>query len=85
IYRCYEDKGWNIATSKNRLYANPFADGVYAFPTLSDLVKMTEVVVSEQGFDDRLKQDYIGTIKARLQGLLIGAKGLMLDTAPSED
>ncbi|GHW31136.1 type VI secretion protein [Vibrio cholerae] len=83
IYRCYEDKGWNIATSKNRLYANPFADGVYAFPTLSDLVKMTEVVVSDQGFDDRLKQDYIGSIKARLQGLLIGAKGLMLDTPRS--
>ncbi|WP_217525350.1 ATP-binding protein [Vibrio metschnikovii] len=83
IYRCYEDKGWNIATSKNRLYANPFADGVYAFPTLSDLVKMTEVVVSDQGFDNRLKQDYIGSIKARLQGLLIGAKGLMLDTPRS--
>ena len=85
IYRCYEVKGWNIATSKNSLYKNPFADGIYAFPTLSDLIKMTEVVVSEQGFDDRLKQDYIGSIKARLQGLLIGAKGLMLDTARSID
>ncbi|EKO3666154.1 ATP-binding protein [Vibrio metschnikovii] len=83
IYRCYEDKGWNIATSKNSLYTNPFDDGVYAFPTLSDLVNMTEVVVSDQGFDDRLKQDYIGSIKARLQGLLIGAKGLMLDTPRS--
>ncbi|MFT5759816.1 MAG: hypothetical protein ACI9LM_004595 [Alteromonadaceae bacterium] len=85
IYRCYEVKGWNIATSKNRLYKNPFADGVYAFPTLSDLIQMTETVVSEQGFDDRLKQDYIGSIKARLQGLLIGAKGLMLDTPRSID
>lgn len=85
IYRCYEVKGWNIATSKNRLYKNPFADGVYAFPTLSDLIQMTEAVVSEQGFDDRLKQDYIGSIKARLQGLLIGAKGLMLDTPRSID
>ncbi|EKO3685710.1 ATP-binding protein [Vibrio metschnikovii] len=83
IYRCYEEKGWNIATSKNRLYADPFADGIYAFPTLSDLIAMTEVVVSDQGFDDRLKQDYIGSIKARLQGLLIGAKGLMLDTPRS--
>lgn len=85
IYQCYEEKGWNIATSKNRLHEDPFADGVYAFPTLSDLIKMTEVVVAEQGFDDRLKQDYIGSIKARLQGLLIGAKGLMLNTARSID
>lgn len=85
IYKCYEAKGWNIATSKNRHYEAPFADGVYAFPTLSDLVKMTEVVVAEQGFDDRLKQDYIGSIKARLQGLLIGSKGQMLDTSRSID
>lgn len=85
IYKCYEVKGWNIATSKNGLYDDPFADGVYAFPTLSDLIKMTEVVVTEQGFDDRLKQDYIGSIKARLQGLLIGAKGMMLNTARSID
>lgn len=85
IYKCYEVKGWNIATSKNNFYDDPYADGVYAFPTLSDLIKMTEVVVAEQGFDDRLKQDYIGSIKARLQGLLIGAKGLMLNTARSID
>ncbi|MEZ9141688.1 MULTISPECIES: helicase HerA domain-containing protein [unclassified Shewanella] len=85
IYKCYEAKGWNIATSKNSKHVDPFADGVYAFPTLSELVKMTEVVVAEQGFDDRLKQDYIGSIKARLQGLLIGSKGLMLDTPRSID
>ncbi|WP_412495398.1 ATP-binding protein [Vibrio cyclitrophicus] len=83
IYRCYEDKGWNIATSKNKRFDDPFAAGVYAFPTLSELIAMTERVVVDQGFDDRLKQDYIGSIKARLQGLLIGSKGLMLDTPRS--
>ncbi|HBC3950036.1 TPA: DUF87 domain-containing protein [Vibrio parahaemolyticus] len=83
IYRCYEDKGWNIATSKNKRFDDPFAPGVYAFPTLSDLIAMTEQVVMDQGFDDRLKQDYIGSIKARLQGLLIGSKGLMLNTPRS--
>ena len=83
IYRCYEAKGWNIANSKNSYYDNPFAPGVYAFPTLAELIDMTEVVVSEQGFDDRLKQDYVGSIKARLQGLLIGSKGQMLNTPRS--
>ncbi|WP_156904818.1 helicase HerA domain-containing protein [Ferrimonas senticii] len=83
IYQCYQEKGWNIATSQNRRYADPYAAGVYAFPTLSDLLAMTEKVVGQQNFDDRLKQDYIGSIKARLQGLLIGAKGLMLDTPRS--
>lgn len=83
IYRCYEDKGWNIATSKNKRFDDPFAPGVYAFPTVSDLIAMTEQVVMVQGFDDRLKQDYIGSIKARLQGLIVGSKGLMLDTPRS--
>ena len=83
IYRCYEVKGWNISNSKNSQYEDPFASGVYAFPTLADLIAMTEEVVKEQGFDDRLKQDYIGSIKARLQGLLIGSKGQMLNTPRS--
>lgn len=85
LYSCYEEYGWDIATSKNLKYENPFADGVHAFPTLTDLIKHTEKVVEKQGFDDRLKNDYIGSIKARLQGLIIGAKGFMLNTHRSID
>ncbi len=98
IYACYEDYGWNIGTSENRKYpylkdkdgkvnleSGPFAPGVFAFPTLSDVLKKTETVVDEQGFDARLKKDYIGSIKARLQGLTLGAKGFMLDTPRSVD
>jgi len=59
LYRCYEEYGWDIATNKNYKYKDPFADGVYSFPTLSDLIKQTEIIVKEQGFDDRLKNDYI--------------------------
>lgn len=85
IYECYQDYGWNIATNENERYENPFADGIYAFPTLENLVNKIEEVVKDQGFDDRLKNDYIGSIKARLQGLLIGSKGLMLNTKRSID
>lgn len=83
IYECYEDYGWNVATNKNYKFTNPFENGVYAFPTLSDLMKKIESVVIEQGFDERLKRDYIGSIKARLQSLTVGSKGLMLDTKRS--
>lgn len=85
IYECYKDYGWNISNNKNTVFEDPFADGVYAFPTLSDLITMTEQVIEKQGFDERLKKDYIGSIKARLQGLVIGSKGLMLDTKRSID
>lgn len=80
IYECYKDYGWDIATNRNKKFKDPFAEGVYSFPTLEDLLKKVESEVDKQGFDERLKKDYIGSIKARLQGLLIGSKGLMLNT-----
>lgn len=85
IYACYEECGWSVDDNSNAKFEDPFADGVFAFPTLSDVLRMTEKVVDEQGFDDRLKRDYIGSIRARLQGLTLGAKGFMLDCPRSID
>ena len=44
-----------------------------------------EVEVTKHNFDDRLKKDYTGSITARLQGLLVGAKGQMLNTRRGVD
>lgn len=85
IYECYEDKGWDISTNKNRLFSNPYDDGVQSFPTLSELEVKVEKVVKDQGFDDRLRDEYIGSMRARLKGLTVGSKGLMLDTPRSID
>lgn len=85
IYACYEDYGWSVDDNVNAQFEDPFADGVFAFPTLSDVLRKTEIVVNEQGFDERLKKDYIGSINARLQGLTLGAKGFMLDCPRSVD
>ena len=83
LYDCYETLGWNVQTNKNKRFAKPFSPGVYSFPTLSDLIKSTEKVIDKQGFDDRLKNDYLGSIRARLNGLVLGAKGAMLNTPRS--
>ncbi len=85
IYACYKDKGWDISTNQNRKFEHPYDDGIYSFPTLSDLEKKIDQVVQEQGFEDRLKSEYIGSIHARLKGLTVGAKGMMLDTPRSID
>lgn len=85
VYRCYEKMGWDISTSKHPLYADPFSPGCYPFPILRDLLEAAEQVVKEQGFDERLRQDYIGSIKARLQGLLVGTKGQIFNTLRSID
>lgn len=85
IYRCYEDYGWNVITNKNMRYDNPFDGTGEAFPTMDDLVKNCNIVINEQGFDERLKNDYIGSINARLLGLQSGSKGFLLNTHTSID
>jgi hypothetical protein len=90
IYRAYEDHGWDVGS--NTWYGKdendedgPFADGVYAFPTLNDFKDAIKKVTEQQGFDDRLKNDYLGSINARIQSLMVGAKGMMLNTPRSVD
>lgn len=86
IHECYKDYGWDVSNDTNKYYSwRDIENGAFAFPTLSDLIDKAESVVDEQGFDIRLKNDYIGSIKARLQGLTVGAKGLMLNTRRSLD
>ena len=85
IYKCYEDYGWNISVNTNYRYADPFDGSGLAFPTMEDLVRNCKIVVENQGFDDRLKNDYIGSINARLLGLVSGSKGFLLNTHASID
>lgn len=83
VYKSYEDKGWDVFTNQNNVYDNPFDGSGKAFPTISDVIKNCKVVVDEQGFDERLKNDYIGSINARLLGLTNGGKGFLLNTSSS--
>ena len=85
MYSCYEDYGWNIDTDENEKFDNPYDEGIYSFPTLEDLLNKVETELTKHNFDDRLKKDYIGSITARLQGLLVGSKGQMLNSRRSID
>ena len=85
MYSCYEDYGWNIDTDENEKFENAYDEGVYSFPTLEDLLNKIEIEVTKHNFDDKLKKDYIGSITARLQGLLVGSKGQMLNSRRSID
>lgn len=89
-YEVYEKKGWDVRSSKwiNPLTGqeeDPFVADSFAFPTITDYLGVVEEVVDRQGFDERLKNDYIGSLKARLQALTVGSKGMMLDTPRSID
>ena len=90
VYRAYEEKGWDIRTNEwrpningNDEPRNPFEKGVYPFPTMSDFWAAVKKVTAEEGFGQRLQDEYMGSLKARIESLLIGAKGMMLDTPRS--
>ncbi len=85
LYRCYEKKGWDVNLTLNTRYRDPYAPGCDSFPTISDLLVEVKQVVEEQGFDDRLRDEYNGSIRAMLQSLTLGAKGAMLNTPRSID
>lgn len=85
LYECYREYGWDIKNNTNNLFEDPYKEGVYAFPVLQDVVDIMPQIIDKQGFDERLKNDYLGSIRARLQGLLVGAKGMMLNCKRSID
>lgn len=93
VYKCYEDKGWNVDTDKNDVIAgNPdyeegdeFTDKYDAFPILSDFLEALQDVVKEKNFGDRLGSEYLGSLVSRFSNLRKGVKGRMLNTPHSID
>lgn len=89
-YDVYKRKGWNINNSTwinpdTNEIDDPFKADSFAFPTLNDYINSIEFVTKEQKFGDKMESEYLGSLKARLQALLVGAKGLMLNTPRSID
>lgn len=88
LYKTYEAFGWSFRDDNNRFLENRYdawdCGGLY-FPTLSDYIKTIKVVVNAKGFNERLRDEYLGSIRARLDSLRTGVKGLMFDTRLSID
>ena len=88
LYRAYEVYGWDFRDDSNRFLKNrddAWNCGGRYFPTISSYIDIVLKLVDEKGFDERLRDEYKGSIRARLDSLRAGAKGLMLDTPLSVD
>lgn len=85
IYKCYERYGWSIIDDSNIYTDHPFSDDGKYFPTLTDLLEELEAVVEGYKFGNELKQNYIGSLIARVSNLTIGSKGLILNCQKSVD
>lgn len=75
IRRTYEEKGW-YEDSRG-------GDEGVETPTLSDLCRNAEYIVSHSGFDSKMKSDFQASLLERLNSLRRGSKGRMLDTKHS--
>ena len=76
MYKCYEDKGWDIYTTKNNNKS---------YPILSDFLNALNDVVKGKNFSQRLHDDYVGSLVSRFSNLIKGTKGRMLNTEYSVD
>ena len=85
IIKAYKEKGWDINSSENYLYDNPWANDSLAWPTFSHMILQLEVVIKSKGLGSELEEKYLGSLVARLSSMTQGIKGRMLDTPYSLD
>lgn len=76
VYEVYKDRGWDIVTNKNTF-------GFTLYPTLSDLYDKIGYIVSNMGYDKEVASNIRSALEARINSLMIGGKGAMLNTSRS--
>lgn len=76
IYSIYEDYGWDIDNNLNK-------NGKEIYPTIEDLYFKIPKIVTEMGYDTKMRNDLIGSLQARINSLRIGSKGSALNVAES--
>ena len=75
IYSIYEDCGWNIVKNENKFGLK--------YPTLDDLYYKIPLIVDEMGYEDKIQQDLVGSLQARINSMRIGTKGKTLNVKES--
>lgn len=76
IYEIYEDYGWDLKTNTN-------LKGTDLYPTIEDLYLKIPTVVTNMGYDQKMRNDLIGSLQARINSLRLGSKGDTLNVRKS--
>ena len=88
LYRVYRLMGWDVETGENAFLQDrheAWTSGGVFFPTISMYIETVVKLVEEKNFDARLRDEYIGSIRARLDSLIEGTKGVIFNTRLSVD
>jgi len=85
IHEIYRDKGWDIVRGVNERAEMGKGKDVHPFahPTLTDLYHKIGEIVPALGYDKEAEQRIRTALETRINGLRIGAKGMMLDGCAS--
>lgn len=76
LYAVYEDYGWDIVTGEN-------VTGQNSYPNLTDLILKVDEIVAGSGYSGEILSNIQASLRARLNSLRLGGKGMMLDVERS--
>ena len=81
----YTERGWNLYTSANDLLGpHPSAEDLSALvPSIGDLHNKIEKVLDRKQYGREVQQNLGAALRSRLQSLVVGTKGMALDTRRS--
>jgi hypothetical protein len=83
LHEIYVDRGWNLTTSRNDRLPSKYWPKAYewpVFPTLNDLYQKIDEVIERSGYDEQIKMDVKAGLQTRISSMMLGGKGLMLNT-----
>jgi len=85
LLEIYTERGWNIYTSRNvYLEGHSSLDNVSALtPTLRDLHDKIDGVLQRKGYASEIRNNMGAALRSRLGSLMVGHKGLALNTRRS--
>lgn len=84
LHEIYEDKGWILSSCENLRVENEkeYEDFVSRlFPTFSDLYSKIESVTKRFGYEQKIEQNVIASLRARIDSLRSGSAGVMMDVS----
>jgi len=79
LYSIYKKNGWSLHHSTN-VYASCHEEATPYFPTLQDLYEEIDDYVTKSGYAEEQKSNIRAALLTRLKSLMVGSKGLMLNT-----
>ncbi|MTI83277.1 MAG: ATP-binding protein [Firmicutes bacterium] len=84
LYNIYMKKGWSLHHSTN-IYAKTHKEAKEFFPTIKDLCEEVDEYLSKSGYAEEQKSNIRAALLTRLKSLMVGSKGLMLNTTECID